>query len=154
MEYNTSAKGPDLELKNRLEEAAREADRLLVERRATTASEEELVDILREYVRLRYLLKPGDICQEDNFNYLGELSLARSLGMSVDRVRKTELDSKCEGTSSSMTKKILLIIALGKALGISTDPESNAEITTISDLARELHERLRSGRTDDDVPQG
>lgn len=154
MEYNTSAKGPNLELKKRLDEAARDADRLLIEKGAATADEEELVDILREYVRLRYLLKPGDISQEDGFNYLGELSLARSLDVPIDQVRKTELDSKCEGTSSSMTKKILLIIALGKALNVSTDPESNAEITTIDELARELYLGLRSGRADNDDSKG
>ena len=154
MEYNVSAKGPNLELKMRLEKAASEADKVLADKKATTASEEELVGILVEYVRLRYLLKPDDIDPSDSFNYLGELSLARSLGRSVEQVRKTELDSKCEGTSSSMTKKILLIIALGKALRISTDPERNAEITTINDLACELYARLRGDVADGDASEG
>ena len=37
-----------------------------------------------------------------------------------------------------MTKKILLVVALGKALGIKTDPDRNADITTISELSHEV----------------
>ena len=41
-----------------------------------------------------------------------------------------------------MAKKILLIIALGKTLGIETDPERNADITTIAELADYIYEIL------------
>ena len=103
---------------------------------------DKLAQTLREYVRLRYLLEESDMQENDHFNYLGEVSLARGLGLSVDAVRKSELDSKCDGTSSTMAKKILLIIALGKTLGIETDPERNADITTIAELADYIYEIL------------
>ena len=148
MEYNTSAKGPNIELKNRLETSANEANELLLKHDVVAMSKDELTQILREYVRLRYLLDESDMQENDHFNYLGEVSLARGLGLSVDAVRKSELDSKCEGTSSTMTKKILLIIALSRTLEIETDPERNADITTIDKLADYIYEILhrRSGQ--------
>lgn len=142
MEYNTSAKGPNVELKNRLEASANKANELLIRRNVTSMDKDELAQTLREYVRLRYLLEESDMQENDHFNYLGEVSLARGLGLSVDAVRKSELDSKCEGTSSTMAKKILMIIALGKTLGIETDPERNADITTIAELADYIYEIL------------
>lgn len=138
MEYNTTARGPNIELKNRLEEASRAADELLVSQDAAHADEARLHEILKEYVRIRFLLTEEDVAESEHFKYLGELSIARGLGVSTDKVRKTELDSKCAGTSSAMTKKILLVVALGKALGIKTDPDRNADITTISELSHEV----------------
>ena len=142
MEYNTSAKGPNIELKNRLETSADKANELLTRCNVASMDKDKLAQTLREYVRLRYLLEESDMQENDHFNYLGEVSLARGLGLSVDAVRKSELDSKCEGTSSTMAKKILLIIALGKTLGIETDPERNADITTIAELADYIYEIL------------
>ena len=62
--------------------------------------------------------------------------------MSIEAVRKNELDSKCEGTSSSMTKKILLTIALNKALEIDIDAETTADITTITELCDAVRAQL------------
>lgn len=143
MEYNTSAKGPDIALMNRLTAAAQKADDLLASCDVKPMGCSELITVLKEYVRLRYLLEESDIQEDEHFGYLGEVSLARSLGMPVEMVRKTEMDSKCEGTSSSMTKKILLILSLGKALGIQTCPERNAEVTTVTELAEYVYELLQ-----------
>ena len=109
--------------------------------------EAALCAALREYVRVRYLLGPHDLEESDHLNYLGELSLARSFDMSVEEIRRTEVDAKCENTSSSMTKKILLVIALNQVLQIDISPEATAELTTIGELCQEAWRQLQ-GRSE------
>lgn len=135
MEYN-SARGVNVELRDRIQAAGKQADALMSKTCAGNPSFEELVAAVKEYTRIRYLLEPEDM-EHDAMRHLGELSLARGLGMSVDQVRKTELDSKCENTSSEMTKKILLVIALNKAMGINITDTQTAEITSMNAIAEE-----------------
>ena len=140
VEYNISARGRNEGLEARLTQAARCADALARDILAQRGDADAVRCGVAEYVRLRYGLEPGDM--GESLNYLGEVSLARGLGMTVDEVRRSELDSKCENTSSSMTKKILLVIALNRALGVNIDPQQTAEIATVSALGDEVARQL------------
>ena len=146
MEYN-SARGVNTELRDRIQAAGKRADTLMAQTCAGSPSFEELVEAVKEYTRIRYLLEPEDM-KEDAMRYLGELSLARGLGMPVEQVRRTELDTKCKDTSSEMTKKILLVISLNKALGINIDETQTAEITSISAIAEEAARQYLARRAD------
>ena len=137
MEYNISARKTNEELKERLQTAAKRADCALNSLLESDSSKDGVRRAVSEYVRIRYLLEPEDMVS-DALNYLGEASLSRGLGIPVEQVRKSELDSKCENTSSSMTKKILLVIALNKALGIDIDSTRTADIVTLSELCDEV----------------
>ncbi len=147
MEYNISARNTDHLLKERINKAAESANALLAATVREACDEAALCAALREYVRVRYLLGPHDLEESDHLNYLGELSLARSFDMSVEEIRRTELDAKCENTSSSMTKKILLVIALNQVLQIDISPEATAELTTIGELCQEAWRQLQ-GRSE------
>lgn len=142
MEYNVSARNPNHALKKKVADAASRADSLFESWDPQGNDEHSLCETVKEYVRLRYLLEPEDMLETEHLNHLGEASIARSLGMSIEAVRKNELDSKCEGTSSSMTKKILLTIALNKALRIDIDAETTADITTITELCDAVRAQL------------
>lgn len=142
MEYNVSARKPDHALKERMRDAAARADALISAHPLKHADETTACEIVGEYLRIRYLLEPSDMRQTAYLNRLGEMSVARGLGISVEAVRKNELDSKCEGTSSSMTKKILLVIALNKALGIDIDADTTANIVTVADLCHAVRSQL------------
>lgn len=146
MEYN-SARGVNTELRDRIQAAGKRADTLMAQTCAGSPSFEELVEAVKEYTRIRYLLEPEDM-KEDAMRYLGELSLARGLGMPVEQVRRTELDTKCKDTSSEMTKKILLVISLNKALGINIDETQTAEITSMSAIAEEAARQYLARRAD------
>lgn len=141
MEYNISARETNEALKKRLQEAALHAETVLLSFVDADRTPEGVRAAVREYVRIRYLLEEGDLVS-DSLNYLGEASLARGLGMTIDQVRRSELDSKCENTSSSMTKKILLIIALNKVLGIDIDSDRTADIATLTELGDEVFFQL------------
>ncbi|MBE6472315.1 MAG: hypothetical protein E7Z99_01855 [Coriobacteriaceae bacterium] len=146
MEYD-SARGINTELRDRIQAAGKRADALMAQTCAGSPSFEELVVAVKEYTRIRYLLEPEDM-KEDVMRYLGELSLARGLGMPVEQVRRTELDTKCKDTSSEMTKKILLVISLNKALGINIDETQTAEITSMSAIAEEAARQYLARRAD------
>lgn len=146
MEYNVSARNPNHALKKRVTDAAAQADSLLESWDPHESNEHSLCETVREYVRLRYLLEPEDMLETEYLNHLGEASIARGLGVSIEQVRRNELDSKCEGTSSSMTKKILLVIAINKALGIDIDAETTANVTTITELCDAVRAQLEQRR--------
>ena len=95
---------------------------------------EEVKELTGEYVRVRYFLKPEDLALE-HFNALGQMSIARSTGLDLTEVLAADLNVKCDAASSSLTKKILLMIALNRALQLELSPEESAEITTLSELA-------------------
>jgi hypothetical protein len=80
----------------------------------------------------------------DHFNGLGEISIAKALGKGRSSIAGIDLEAKCNGTSSVMTKKILLIIFLNNALNIHIDPQVSAEITDIRHLAETVFEALQN----------
>lgn len=143
MEYNISARKPNMELKQKLTEAAEQANSLMIGMDLSHMDFNDTRDALREYIRIRYLLEPSDMTS-DSLSYLGEASLSRSLGMPIEEIRASELDAKCENTSSSMTKKILLVIALNSVLGIDIDATATADIATVSELCEEVRQQLKA----------
>ncbi len=137
MEYNISPRSIDYDLKKRYQQA--DADAQQIAQRLRMISEDDLrvsdiYDGVKEIVRIKYFLDHDDMIT-DYFNGLGEISIARALGVDRSAVVGIDLEAKCNGTSSVMTKKILLIIFINRELGIEIDPHTAAEITNISQLA-------------------
>lgn len=89
---------------------------------------------LQGYVCSKFMLDPGEYDSE----FISELSAASI--SKVSKIPKGELAQKdlsmnCAGISSVETKKILLLIALQRALGIKIDPDLAPTIRTLDDLA-------------------
>ena len=68
---------------------------------------EDVNATVEKVVRAKYFLEDCAL-QSNYFNYLGELSIARMLGKDISEIKGIDLEAKCNGTSSVMTKKILL----------------------------------------------
>lgn len=146
MEYNTSARGENTELKARYLEAERISRNIVQQLLALPADqldETAVYDAFHEIVRVRYFLEPADMIT-DHFNGLGEISIAKALGKDPSEVKGIDLEAKCNGTSSVMTKKILLAIFLNREMGIALAPDVVADATTIRALAHETYELLVS----------
>lgn len=144
MEYNTSARGENAELKARYLEADRISREIVQQLLAQCASEldEALVyEALHEIVRVKYFLEPADMVTE-HFNGLGEISIAKALGKDPSEVKGIDLEAKCNGTSSVMTKKILLAMFLNREMHIALAPDVVANATTIRALAHETFAQL------------
>ena len=100
-------------------EAAAKADALLLTL-DVRSSEKAQYELIKEFIRIRYLLKPEDMTDE-SFNYLGEASLARSIGIPLSEVFEKDTNSLCGSDSASMTKKLLLVKAANATLGIAIE---------------------------------
>ena len=73
---------------------------------------------------------------------MGELSIARMLGKDISEIKGIDLEAKCNGTSSVMTKKILLFMFMNKELGIAISAEDAANSYTLQDLSILAFEQL------------
>jgi hypothetical protein len=137
MEYNISPRSIDYDLKKRYQQADIDAQQIAQRLRLIPKGDlrvSEIYDGIKEIVRIKYFLDADDMIT-DHFNGLGEISIAKALGVDRSAVVGIDLEAKCNGTSSVMTKKILLIICINRELNIEIDPHTAAEITTISQLA-------------------
>lgn len=104
---------------------------------------EELYEHLFIYVKRKYLLDDED-CASDVFSELIDTSIAKSQRIAKNLVTDTDTPAGCDGTSSAVTKKVLLLMAVQKELGIKFPPEKSPSIKTIRDLALITYSLMRS----------
>lgn len=151
MEYNMGPGRRNKALEERYEAAEREAKQIAERLNARAVpSFAEFEAEVHSYIRTRMLLEPEDE-MVDSLNALGQMNLARALGVSVPDLSRMDMEAKCGGTSAVMTKKILLIMALNRDLGVKITPEAAADTTKLSDLVSQLYEQyccVRSGAAD------
>lgn len=145
MEYNTTPKTIDHALEQRYRQAdvdARKIATALASIPPNDISRSNVYDAIREITRIKYLLDQKDMAT-DHFNGLGELSIAKALGKDRSAIAGIDLEAKCNGTSSVMTKKILLIMFVNNVLDICIDPRTSAEITDIGHLSEIVFHALK-----------
>ncbi|WP_102374204.1 acyl carrier protein [Raoultibacter massiliensis] len=144
MEYNMGPGRRDRALELRYEEAEKKAKAIAETLKSKPRpSADEFDASVRSYIRTRMLLEPKDE-MPDSLNVLGQMNLARALGVSIPELSSIDMEAKCGGTSAVMTKKILLIMALNRDLGVSVTPDEAAEITKISELIERLYHLYES----------
>ena len=145
MEYNRSARHIDEEAKRRYDEADRVAKAFCGSLAKAWDGEplgfDEVAGYVRDITFTKYGLSPTDATSE-YFNALGEISIAKSLGKSIDEIKGRDLEAKCNGASSVMTKKYLLVIFLNRELGISIDLEAAVDAITIPQMAELVYDAL------------
>lgn len=105
----------------------------ILDQLAAASTYGEVDRLMRAYVKTRFFLEDEDLALE-TFNALGQMSIARTTGIDPIEVLTADLSVRCDGSSSSLTKKILLIIALNRALHLDISPEEAVSITTLSAL--------------------
>ena len=88
---------------------------------------------LRAYILSKYMLTGAD-CGTDNFNALTELSLARSMKISKDLVEQFDTAKSCDGATSAMAKKVLLMMNLEKELEIQIPAGPAAKDITLAEF--------------------
>lgn len=105
-------------------------------RAADPLTYDTLHEELYDYVLAKFLLEPSDKPEDDNFNALAELSLAKSQKVSPELVEEFDTAQSCDGATSSMAKKVLLYMAIQKALNIELPAAESARVKTMQDLSR------------------
>ena len=95
--------------------------------------------ILSKYILL------GDVTDVYNLTELAELSVAKTIRMPKEESRQLDGAHSCEGTTSAMNKKVLLLMALQKGLGIKFLPDTTADLTDTRQIAQEVWHLLAAG---------
>ena len=87
----------------------------------------------------------GDVTDVYNLTELAELSVAKTIRMPKEESRQLDGAHSCEGTTSAMNKKVLLLMALQKGLGIKFLPDTTADLTDTRQIAQEVWHLLAAG---------
>lgn len=110
---------------------------------------------IETYVRCRFLLL-DEKCDSENLAELSELGLRKLLKLQRDEDLQ-EVSLTCTGSSSKSRRKVLLMLAIRKALGFTWDPVESAYIETLTQLTegviRHLEEKRFEAKTSDESDQ-
>lgn len=91
---------------------------------------------LHRYVLAKLLLDDEEPVPETHeLAELCKLSVAKAGRLNPNEATLLDVSRHCGATTSAMTKKVLLFMNLGKALGVSFDGYDTAEIETTEQLA-------------------
>lgn len=85
------------------------------------------------YIRSRFLLEP-EMCVSEKLFDLADVSLRQSICLKREGIEAGQIARSCAGASSVVTKKILLMRAMGEAFCFSFTPKELAGITTVTEL--------------------
>lgn len=88
---------------------------------------------LRRYVLIKFLLE--EECGTEDFHALAQQSMARSMKISPQLVEQFDLAKSCDGTSSLMVKKVLLLRSIEKGLELELPAEETTRFGTLTGLA-------------------
>ena len=105
---------------------------------------ETLHEDLYGFILSKYILL-GDVTDVYNLTELAELSVAKTTRMPKEESRQLDGAHSCEGTTSAMNKKVLLLMALQKGLGIKFLPDTTADLTDTRQIAQEVWHLLAAG---------
>lgn len=100
-------------------------------------SVEELHEDLYAFVLCKYLLY-GECSDVFSLDELAEKSVAKTIQMTGQDAFKADSKVSCEGTTSAMNKKVLLLMALQRELGIRFPLSRTADLTDTKKLAEEV----------------
>lgn len=103
------------------------------------APAEQLEQLVREYIGCKYFLTEAEMDTDDLIR-LGDRSSEKLANLQKGGLRYADKNAGCTTAGSSTIKKVLLAMALGKAIGRKLDADKVAYAETISQLARLLDE--------------
>ena len=104
---------------------------------------EEFALCVRAYTLARFRLPEEE--KQEEIAALAAKSMARDMGVSIETLKSRDRAGGCDYTTSVTDKKILLILSLTRALGISLPPGRAPKIKTIAQLSECLWEEREKG---------
>ena len=107
--------------------------------RSKNISYQQLYENIKQYVGNKFMLSGDDFYTEDILE-LAKISLARQLDVNLQKLKKIDI-ADCSGATSSMTKKVLLIMSIEKNLNIEFSGEEFSGIENITGLCNRIKEK-------------
>lgn len=99
------------------------------------ASDEETEALVREFISCKYFLTDVEMVTDDLIQ-LGDRSTEKLADLQNGGLRYADKNAGCTTAGSSTIKKVLLAMALGKAIGTKLNADDVAYAETIPQLAR------------------
>ena len=94
---------------------------------------EDVLPLIRNYVRNKFLLSPED-GEAEALMDLADLSLRKILRLKKEGKLLGDISRGCSGASSLITKKVLLMKAVQEDFKITLTPAQSAAIQTLEQL--------------------
>ncbi|MCU6761179.1 Uncharacterised protein [uncultured Roseburia sp.] len=114
---------------------------------------QSLHEILYQFILCKYSLY--GICHDIySLDTLAQMSVAKTIQMTGKDAFKADSKASCEGTTSAMNKKILLLMAIQKLMGISFPREVTAKLTDTKLIARAVFELSAKTEKDGKIHEG
>ncbi len=104
-------------------------------------SSEELHERIYDYVLFKYNLY-GEVKGVTKLNDLAELSVAKAIRLSREQSIAYDNKASCDGATSAMNKKVLLLMAIQRELEIRFPLDRVVAITSTDLLAEEVKKQL------------
>lgn len=117
------------------EETQKEVDMLRKEENPTL---DFIYEHIRNYVLSKFLLPPD--CEETGIPELARLSLARTMKIDPDVIHSLDFATPCDHATSESAKKVLLLFAVQRDLGLKPNPEKIAKVGNLHELAQYIYE--------------
>lgn len=128
----------------RLMNANRDAQRCAQELIAADQTDHALIQsLLFHYISIRFFLEPEELLTDDLYG-LAEIAVAKTLAIKREKLAEIDIPGTCTGASSATSKKILLLLALRRDLGIDLTPEQAVKLQTVNQLARHIERALQA----------
>lgn len=108
----------------------------------STAPEDSLPDLIREFIACKYFLTPQEMTT-DHLLQLGDMSTEKMANLKKGGLQYADKNAGCTTAGSSTIKKVLLAMALGKAIHRHLNADSVAYAETIPQLAQIISDARR-----------
>jgi len=101
---------------------------------------------IRQYVLCKFLLEDEGEIQTSSMNELAKLSVEKAGRLNPNELELLDVSKHCGATSSVMTKKVLLYMALSEDMGVDLSRRNTADIEDTDMLADIIYEELSAKR--------
>ena len=127
----------------RLKTASESAQALIEEIRACVPDYKEVCRLTKRYVCLKFMLDEADAVSDDILE-LAQQSIEQIARLKKDGLKFNDHSGTCAAVSSTVTKKILLFMALQKGLGVEFPKSRTPYVTTIGGMAELIISQLQT----------
>ena len=106
-------------------------------------------DSIHRYVLAKFLLDDEpELPSTHDLDELAKLSVAKAGRLNPNELTLLDVRRHCGATSSYMTKKVLLFMALSKHFDFTYPPVNTADIATTDELSRVIREKKTCSKND------
>lgn len=98
---------------------------------------------LKDYIAAKLLLSGDEI--SDNIVQMVRINVAKASHLSVEALKEMDRPGRCGSAPAVLSKRVLLLLSLQKALDITLPPREAPEVHTVDELADMIIPLMQKG---------